>query len=78
MLRYKIDVLEMLNAAGYTTYRLRKDKLIGEANITRLRNSEMVGIHTIEVICRLLNIQPGNLLEYIKTENEQQKKTGGI
>ena len=30
MLKYKIDVLESLKEAGYTTTRLRNEKLLGE------------------------------------------------
>ena len=29
MLKYKIDILEKLKENGYTTYKLRKDKIIG-------------------------------------------------
>ena len=31
MLRYKIDILEELKEKGYSSYKLRKDKLMGEA-----------------------------------------------
>ena len=30
MLKYKIDILEKLKENGYTTYKLRKDKIIGD------------------------------------------------
>lgn len=68
MLKYKIDVLERLNDAGYTTYRLRNEKLIGEANIQNLRKGNIVGIHTVDTICGLLDIQPGDLLEHEKEQ----------
>lgn len=29
-IKYKIDVLEALKAAGYTTYKLRQEKILGE------------------------------------------------
>lgn len=63
-IKYKIDVLEALKAAGYSTYRLRKDKLIGEATIQRIRSGEPVSWGNISTLCALLNCQPGNLLEY--------------
>ena len=31
MLKYRIDVLAALKNTGYTSYKIRKDKLIGEA-----------------------------------------------
>lgn len=63
-LRYKIDVLEALKNAGYSSTRLRKEKLMGESYMTQLRRGEMVSWKTIETICRLLNCQPGDLIEY--------------
>lgn len=63
-LRYKIDVLEALKDAGYSSTRLRKEKLMGESYMTQLRRGEMVSWKTIETICRLLNCQPGDLIEY--------------
>ena len=36
MLKYKIDILEELKTKGYTTYKLRKDKVIGEAQIQKI------------------------------------------
>ena len=40
MLRYKFDVLASFKAIGYTSYKLRKEKILGEATIQQLRNGE--------------------------------------
>lgn len=64
-LNYKIDVLEALKKAGYTTYRLRNEKIMGERVIQQLRHGELVSWKTIETICSLLGCQPGDLVEYI-------------
>lgn len=61
---YKIDILEALKKAGYTTYRLRNEKIIGERVIQQLRQQELVSWKTIETICSLLGCQPGDLVEY--------------
>lgn len=61
---YKFDVLEALKRAGYTTYRLRTEKLMSESTLQKLRSGEMIGIINIETVCRLLNCQPGDILEY--------------
>lgn len=67
-LAYKINVLEALKQAGYTTYRLRNEKLIAEASLQKLRNGEMIGIINLETICKLLNLQPGDILQYTAEE----------
>lgn len=61
---YKLDVLDALKKAGYTTYRLRTEKIIGERVVQQLRQGELVSWKTIETICSLLGCQPGDLVEY--------------
>lgn len=68
MLRYKIDILEVLKEKGYTTYRLRKDKIIGESQIQKIRDGELASKETLNTICKLLNCQPGDILEYVEIE----------
>ena len=63
-INYKIDILAALKEAGYSTARIRKDKLIGEATVQQLRHGKLVSWATVETICRLLNCQPGDILEY--------------
>lgn len=68
MLKYKIDILEKLKEQGYSTYKLRKDKLIGEAQIQKIRDGEIASKETLNTICKLLSCQPGDILEYIDDE----------
>lgn len=63
---YKFDVLKALKDAGYTTTKLRKEKLLGENAIQSLRNNEMIGIIALEKICKLLDMQPGNIIKYVE------------
>ena len=68
MLRYKIDVLEELKNKGYSSYKLRKEKLMGEAQIQKIRDNELVSKETLNTICKLLNCQSGDILEYVEIE----------
>ena len=63
-IKYKIDILEALKNIGYSQNRIRNEKLIGQATLTQLRHGELVSWKTIETICKLLNCQPGDILEY--------------
>ena len=64
-IQYKINVISALKEAGYSTYRLRKEKLLGEATIQKIRKNELVSWENITTICRLLDCQPGDIVEYI-------------
>ena len=66
MFVYKFDVLESLKEVGYNTTRLRKEKLLGENAIQSLRKGQMVGIIALEKICKLLDMQPGNIIKYVE------------
>ena len=65
---YKIDVLKELKEAGFNTSRLRKDKLIGEATIQKMREGQLVSWATIDTICTLLNCNVGDIVEYKKED----------
>lgn len=65
MLTYKINVLETLKESGYNSTRILKEGLISQSAMQKLRKNEMVGIKTIEKLCELLDMQPGNIIKYI-------------
>lgn len=67
-IRYKIDVLAELKANGYNTTRLRKEKLLAESTIQQLRENKLVSWANIERLCKLLECQVGDILEYIERE----------
>lgn len=62
--RYKMDILAELKAAGYSSTRIRKEKIMGQATLAQLRHGELVSWANISKICKLLNCQPGDILEY--------------
>lgn len=64
-MKYKTDILDALKAAGITTYKIRKEKLLSESTVQKLRNAEPVSWENIETLCRLLNCQPGDILEFV-------------
>ena len=70
-LRYKVDVLEALKAKGYTTYTLRKDNLLSQSTIQKLREQRGLAWENIENLCKLLDCQPGDLFEYVKDSGEE-------
>jgi DNA-binding Xre family transcriptional regulator len=64
MLVYKINVLETLKESGYNSTRILNEGLISQSAMQKLRKNEMVGIKTLEKLCELLDMQPGNIIKY--------------
>jgi DNA-binding Xre family transcriptional regulator len=68
MLQYKIDVIDTLKENGYNSTRILKEGTISQAAMQKIRKNEMVGIKTLEKLCEILDMQPGNIIKY--TENK--------
>ena len=68
--KYKIDILGALKEKGYTTYKLRKGKLLAEGVMQSLRDDKAVSLDNIGRICELLGCQPGDILEYVSEGGE--------
>lgn len=65
MLRYKIDVISMLKDKGYSTYFIRKNKIMTEGQLQQLRDNKLLSHAAFDGLCKLLDCQPGDLLEYV-------------
>lgn len=72
MLVYKVNVLDKLKEAGYSSYKMRKEKLLGEATIQKLRENRMIGIESIDAVCRMLQCQPGDIIEYTDEKKTEE------
>ena len=68
-IRYKIDILAALKEKGYSSQRIRNEKLIGQSYLQQLRHGELVSWKTLDTICALLDCQPSDLIEYVKEES---------
>ena len=55
---------------GVSQYALIKKYNISPARITRLKRNESVSTHTIEMFCKILDCQVGDIMEYIKDDEE--------
>ena len=69
-LRFKINILDALKEKGYTTYTLRKENLLSQSTIQKLRTGNGLAWENIERLCALLDCQPGDLMEYVKEASE--------
>lgn len=57
---------ETMKKKGVTQYALIKTHGVSPAQITRLKRSESVSTHTIDVFCRILDCNVEDIMQYIK------------
>lgn len=68
-------LLALLKEKGFTTYRIRKEKIIGQATWAKIQNGGDIDTRTISKLCEVLNCQPGDILEYVPDKTETQDKS---
>lgn len=73
MIVYKIDIIKELSKHGYTTTRLRREKLLGESTLTSLRRGEGITTNSLNNICLMLRCQPADVIEVRPTDVEKIK-----
>ena len=67
-------LFNLLKEKNKTMYDLRKDKVIGTATLEKMRKGMgHVDTRSIESLCEYLDCQPGDLMEYVKEADVQEK-----
>ena len=69
-IRYKVDIMAELKKKGYSSTKIREEKLMGQSY---LQHGELVSWKTIDTICSLLECQPGDLIEFVKEDGVQER-----
>ena len=64
-MKFKVNMLDALKKAGITTYKIRKEKLLSESTVQKLRSGDPISWENIETLCKLLHCQPGDIIEYV-------------
>lgn len=49
---------------GLTSYKIRKENIISESTLQKLRQGKSVTTETIASLCKVLHCQPGDIMEY--------------
>ena len=68
MIKYKSDIIQDLNNHGYSTYKIRKEKIFTESQLQNIREHKLLTQDALNRLCSLLNCQPGDILEHIPDE----------
>lgn len=74
MLVYKLDILAALKNNGYTTYRIKKEKILSESTLQKFRHKEGISWSNLDTLCSLLQCQPGDIIAYIPDEQQQKQQ----
>lgn len=65
-------IMQLLSEAGWSSYRIRREKLLPEGTIQRLRTGQHISTATLDTVCRLCQCQPGDLLRWVPDEEARE------
>lgn len=54
----------LMKRQGLSTYRIRKENIISQSTLQKLREGKSVTTDAIAALCKVLDCQPGDLMEY--------------
>ena len=66
MIVYSKNIIEELGKKGYTTYRIKQEKIFNQTQLQQLRDNKLLTQDNLNKLCELLECQPGDILEYRK------------
>ena len=74
MLKYKIDVYDALQRKGFTTYKAKTTNLLSQNTLNKIKNEDTaITLKALNAVCNILEMQPGQLLEYVRDEEDEKK-----
>lgn len=59
---------KVMKDRGISQYALIKQYNVSPGQITRLKRNESVSTHTIEMFCKILNCDVGDIMQYISDD----------
>lgn len=61
-------LISIMKEKGLTTYKIRKENIISQSALTAIKNGKSVTTDTIAKLCKALDCQPGDIMEYVEEE----------
>ena len=70
MFRYKIDVFQELKKHGFNHTRIQREKLLPAQTVQNIKAGKSITLETLNKICIMCKLQPGDIIEVIPTSGE--------
>lgn len=73
MYYYKIDVVQALAEKGYNSYKIKKDNLMSQGTLKKLKEKQNVTLETLNSICCMLRCNIEDVIKIVPTDEEKIK-----
>ena len=61
-------LIALMKEKELTTYKIRKENIISQSALTAIKNGKSVTTDTIAKLCKALDCQPGDMMEYVEEQ----------
>lgn len=73
MIFYKFDIFKALKEKGYNQTRLQHENLLPKQTMTNIKAGKSITLETLNKICVMLKMQPGDIIGFEVTDEEKIK-----
>lgn len=75
MLKYRFNVGDALDRAGFNTYKAKTSGLLSQDTLKKIRNEDTnINLKSLNNLCLILDMQPKDILIYEETPEEKDMK----
>lgn len=75
MLKYKFNVGDALERAGFNTYKAKTSGVLSQDTLKKIKKEDTnISLKAINSLCMILDMQPKDILVYEETDAEKQQK----
>jgi len=73
MIVYKVDIFKELKSHGFNQTRLQRENLLSKQTMTNIKAGKSISLETLNRICVMCRMQPGDVIEVVPTDEEKLK-----
>lgn len=75
MLKYKFDVGDALERAGFNMYKAKTTGLLSQETLKKIKNEDTnISTKSLNSLCLILDMQPKDIFVYVETPEELEQK----
>ena len=75
MLKYRFNVGDALQRAGFNTYKAKTTKILSQDTLRKIKNEDTnISLEAINKLCLILDMTPKDILDYEETEKDREEK----
>lgn len=75
MLKYKFNVGDALDRAGFNSYKAKTSGILSQDTLKKIKKEDTnISLKAINSLCMILDMQPKDLLIYEETDTEKEQK----